>query len=521
MKNKFITVAIALVVIGVISALVYSENQKNEKVASGISEKVYVAIEGSGEIAVIDTKTNQILKRIDLSEDKNGITVGYMPHNIQVAPDNKSVWVTANASGEKDMKMSFRIIPIASADTGHGNEVSETMGNKDELIVVDPFSDAIVKRIEIGQDLHLSHVSLTPDSSYAIVASQEKGVIYKINATTFEVEEETVTKKGDGPHGLRISPDGKTAYIAMLGGKSLGILDIESFVLRDIEFKGAAVQTGVTPDGKYALASVYDTKSLAVYDIASAKLSYVDLPKEAKGPVQIYPTPDSRFVFVADQGYYFDQPTGNLVYKIDLQEMKVTQTVLAGSAPHGVIVSKDGKFVYVTNLLSDDVSVIDTVLGKETVKIKVGKMPNGISLWYREGGIGSGNYSELVSEEKSFDFGLVSMAKGKVEHSFKLKNSGDSQIKITKIYTSCMCTEATLINETSRKGPFGMPGRGGPSSQIDEVVNPGKEINIDVLVDPAAHGPQGTGPAKKIVYIETDSAINPVLKLELDINVTP
>jgi len=56
MKNKFITVAIALVVIGVISALVYSENQKNEKVASGISEKVYVAIEGSGEIAVIDTK---------------------------------------------------------------------------------------------------------------------------------------------------------------------------------------------------------------------------------------------------------------------------------------------------------------------------------------------------------------------------------------------------------------------------------------------------------------------------------
>ena len=105
MKNKFITVAIALVVIGVISALVYSENQKNEKVASGISEKVYVAIEGSGEIAVIDTKTNQILKRIDLSEDKNGITVGYMPHNIQVAPDNKSVWVTANASGEKDMKM--------------------------------------------------------------------------------------------------------------------------------------------------------------------------------------------------------------------------------------------------------------------------------------------------------------------------------------------------------------------------------------------------------------------------------
>src|SRR3989344_33296 len=520
MKNKFLAVALALVVIAGISALVYSGNQKNEKVTSGISEKVYVAIEGTGEIAVIDIKTNQVVKRIDLSEDKNSMTVGYMPHNIQVAPDNKSVWVTANAIDEK-MKMSFRIIPIAYADTGHGNEVPDTMGNKDELIVIDPFSDAIIKRIEMGQDLHLSHISLTPDSSYAIVASQEKGIMYKINTTTFEVEKETTTKSAAGPHGLRISPDGKTAYIAMIGGKSMGILDIKSFILKDLPLKGAAVQTGVTSDGKYALASVYDTKSLAVYDIASAKLSYVDLPKEAKGPVQIYPTPDSRYVYVADQGYYFDQPTGDSVYKIDLKEMKIAGVIKGGSAPHGIIVSKDGKFVYVTNLLSDDVSVIDTVLGKEVAKIKIGKMPNGISLWYRESGVGSGNYNELISEEKSFDFGLVSMSKGRVEHSFTLKNSGDSKIKITKIYTSCMCTEATLVQGTSRKGPFGMSGHGGPSSQIDEVVDPGKEISIDVVVDPAAHGPQGTGPAKKVVYIETDSAINPILELELNINVTP
>ncbi|MEK7567738.1 MAG: DUF1573 domain-containing protein, partial [Patescibacteria group bacterium] len=151
---------------------------------------------------------------------------------------------------------------------------------------------------------------------------------------------------------------------------------------------------------------------------------------------------------------------------------------------------------------------------------KVGKMPNGISLWYEEGGVGSGNYSEFISEEKLFDFGLVSMAKGKVNHSFTLKNSGDSKIKITKIYTSCMCTEATLVQGALRKGPFGMPGHGGLSSQIDEVVDPGREITIDVVVDPAAHGPQGTGPAKKVVYIETDSAINPILELELDINVT-
>ena len=510
---------------GVITFFSY-RNREISSTASGITEKAYVAIEGSGEIAVIDTGTNSVLKKIDLSEDKGGGAIGYMPHNVQVAPNNKSVWVTANAMDE-GMKMSFRAIAVAQADEGHGEAGLDAKKNNDEVIVINPFSDAIIKRISIGQDLHLSHIELTPDSSYAIVASQEKGIIYKINTATFEVEKEIVTKKDGEPHGLRISPDGKTAYIAMLGGKSLGVLDVESFSLRDIPLKGAAVQTGVTPDGKYALVSVYDAKSLAVYDIASTELRYIDLPPGAKGPVQIYPTPDSRSVYVADQGYYFDQPTGDTVYKIDLQAMHVTQKIQGGAAPHGVVVSQDGKSVYVTNLLGDDVSVIDADAGKEIAKIKVGKMPNGISLWYSQGSNGSsviagdGNYSALVPAEKSFDFGTVSMAKGNVSHLFQIKNTGDSPVKIAKIYTSCMCTEATLVNGAVRKGPFGMPGHGGLSSQIAETVTPGQEINIEVSVDPAAHGPQGTGPAKKIVYIETDSAINPVLQLELDINVAP
>lgn len=518
-KTKFI---IALVAIAGMLTLVYFINQKNDRVVSGVTEKMYVAIEGSGEIAVVDTKTNQFLKRIDLSEDKNGMTVGYMPHNVQVAPDNKSVWVTANADDE-NMKMSFRLIPKAEANEGHGEE-SVTEKSNDEVIIIDPFLDVIVKRIELGQDLHLSHVALTSDSAYAIVASQEKGIVYKINTSSFEVEKETVTMKGAEPHGLRISPNGKTAYIAMFGGKSLGILDIASFELRNVPLKGAAVQTGVTPDGTYALASIYDAKSLAVYDTASAKLSYIDLPEESKGPVQLYPTPDSRFVFVADQGYYFGQPAGDTVYKINLQEMKVVQAIKGGSAPHGVIVSKDGKFAYITNLKSDDVSVIDTTQGKEIAKINVGKMPNGISLWYGEGVNGGisisneKNYSNLVVSEKNFDFGVVSMAKGKISHSFTIKNTGNTPVKITKISTSCMCTEAIIVNGVSRKGPFGMPGHGGLSI-ANEKIDPNKGIIIEVFVDPAAHGPQGTGPAKKVVFIETDSAISSTLKLELDINV--
>ena len=372
-----------------------ASKETSKKLETKIEDKIYVAIEEVGEIAVISVKDRNVIKRIDLSSDIGGTKIGFMPHNVQVAPDNKSVWVTANAMDMSGNKVSFNVIPKARADEGHGEEAD--IKANDEIIVIDPLTDKIIKRIEMGTDLHLSHIALTPDSNYAIAAAQSKGVIYKINAKTYEVEKEINTEKGAEPHGLRISPDGQTAYIAMLKGKSIGVLDIQKITLSYVPLKGAAVQTGVTANGRYALASVYDAKSLAVYDIASQKLSYIDLPEEAKGPVQIYPTPDSRFVYVADQGYYFNQPNSDLVYKIDLQEMKVAETIKGGTAPHGVAVSKDGKFAYVTNLLSEDLSVIDTALGKETARIKVGKMPNGVSLFYGGGLVSPITEGEIVS----------------------------------------------------------------------------------------------------------------------------
>ena len=493
------------------------EAPKNKEVK--IEDKIYVAVEEDGEIAVISAKNRNVIKRIDLSSDMGGTKIGFRPHNVQVAPDNKSVWVTANAMDMSKGKVSFNVIQKVQADEGHGEETN--IKANDEIIVINPLTDKIIKRIEMGTDLHLSHIALTPDSNYAIAAAQSKGVVYKINAKTYEAEKEINTEKGAEPHGLRISPDGQTAYIAMLKGKSIGVLDIERMSLSYVPLKGAAVQTGVTPDGRYALASVYDAKSLAVYDIASQKLSYVDLPQEAKGPVQIYPTPDSQFVYVADQGYYFNQPNSDLVYKIDLREMKVAETIKGGTAPHGVAVSQDGKFAYVTNLLSDDLSVIDTTQGKETAKIKVGKMPNGVSLFYGEGlvaPISENEKGNLTAEETTFDFGMVPMYGGKVKHSFTLKNKGQGPVKISKIYTSCMCTEVMLISGQSKKGPFGMPGHNGLVTFANQEIKAGESATMKVEVDPAAHGPQGIGPAKNVVYIETDDSQK--IQLSLDINVT-
>lgn len=195
---KKIFYIIPVVVLGVLAIWFSFSNKSQEPMFSQkqIEEKIYVAVEGTGEVVAINAKTQEEISRIDLAEEINGKRINYMPHNVQVAPDNKSVWVTANAM-EDMKKMSFQIIEKAYADEGH-SEAGTTAS--DQVIIINPLTDKIIRRIEVGEGLHLSHVALTPDSTFAIVAAQEKGIIYKINVSSFDVEKQVETKKKQVGH---------------------------------------------------------------------------------------------------------------------------------------------------------------------------------------------------------------------------------------------------------------------------------------------------------------------------------
>ena len=85
---------------------------------------------------------------------------------------------------------------------------------------------------------------------------------------------------------MRIAPDGKTAYIALSTGKGLGMLELSTNQVTVVPLQGQGIQAGVTPNGRLVTVSVYDKKNLAIYDVVNKKLTYADLPDDAKGPVQ-------------------------------------------------------------------------------------------------------------------------------------------------------------------------------------------------------------------------------------------
>lgn len=110
----------------------------------------------------------------------------------------------------------------------------------------------------------------------------------------------------------------------------------------------------------------------------------------------------------------------------------------------------------------------------------------------------------LYAAELDYNFGTVSMANGKVTHGYAIRNTTKAPVTISKVYTSCMCTQALLKTSGGEFGPFGMPGHAAVPS-ISAVVAPGETVTVDAVFDPAAHGPAGVGPISRVVYVESDA----------------
>lgn len=135
---------------------------------------------------------------------------------------------------------------------------------------------------------------------------------------------------------------------------------------------------------------------------------------------------------------------------------------------------------------------------------------------------GSANVSgilpgSLTINPASFDFGSISMARGKVGATFALKNISSGAIDISRIVTSCMCTQASLFLGNDRLGPFGMPGHG-IVPRVNRQLASGAEAALEVVFDPAAHGPAGIGRIERVVSVETNKG---TLEARISATVTP
>ncbi|MBI4129757.1 DUF1573 domain-containing protein [Candidatus Roizmanbacteria bacterium] len=117
--------------------------------------------------------------------------------------------------------------------------------------------------------------------------------------------------------------------------------------------------------------------------------------------------------------------------------------------------------------------------------------------------------------ETSFDWGDITLNGGNATKTFAIKNTGTSSLQLANVKTSCMCTTASVTVNGEKSPEFRMHAN---SSWLG-TVEPQAAAQLEVIFDPAFHGPSGVGAISREIIVETNDPKNRQLSFSLSANV--
>lgn len=112
--------------------------------------------------------------------------------------------------------------------------------------------------------------------------------------------------------------------------------------------------------------------------------------------------------------------------------------------------------------------------------------------------------AKVEAPETTYSWGEIPLNRGNVKKTFLIKNAGKETLQLANIKTSCMCTTARVFIKEQSSPPFGMHSQ---SPWVGKIA-PGEEAQLEIVFDPAYHGPSGLGPVTREILLETNDPAN-------------
>jgi YVTN family beta-propeller protein len=222
-------------------------------------------------------------------------------------------------------------------------------------------------------------IVVSPDGGYVYVANSGSNTVsqYSRNTETGQLtalSPEATVPAGGGPIGIAISPDGNSVYAADSTTSELSEYSRDTTTGRLTALSPEATVTAgenvhgilVSPDGKNVYATNWGEGTVSQYSRTETgpetgqltALSPEAVPAGNNHPHDLAISPDGKSVYVADDaspGTVSQLTRTGSGTSGTLMAMS-TPTVAAGEATEGVVVSPDGKNVYATNEVTNNIS---------------------------------------------------------------------------------------------------------------------------------------------------------------------
>ena len=211
--------------------------------------------------------------------------------------------------------------------------------------VIDPATFRIVDHFQVGQQPQ--HIVPSYDLKTLWVLDDKGNALTRIDPATGKIGQ---TVAVDDPYNLYFTPDGQEAIVVAESLHRLDFRDAHTMKLTDslpVPCDGVN-HLDFSADGRYFVASCeFDGKLLKV-DVASRTVVATLRFARHSMPQDVRLSPDGQRFYVADMGL-------GGVHEIDGLHFSAEGFLRTGKGAHGLYVSRDSKFLYVSNRGDDDI----------------------------------------------------------------------------------------------------------------------------------------------------------------------
>jgi YVTN family beta-propeller protein len=284
----------------------------------------YIANSGDNTVSVIDTATNNYIKKIPLG-------TGEMPYGVAVSKDGARVYVT--------------------------NQSSSSISVIDAL--TDPLNPTVINTLTASLSTP-SGIAINPAGTRLYVANIGTGTVSVFDTTATPPAFVTSIGVGAAPEGVAVHPNGTYVYVANSGSNSISVINTATNLVT------ATYNVGAKPMGlTVKIAGAFTHLYVANMDAGTVTVIHTGdgLPLATvtvgSNPFGVVLSPDYSKAYVTNSGYASDSIS---VINTTSGNYEVTNIPLGTAlAPMGIALTPNGVGIYAANNLGSSVSLLNTV----------------------------------------------------------------------------------------------------------------------------------------------------------------
>lgn len=370
---KLVTVLLALVIVAPLSIappalgaeLIVVGN--DEKVGWDDGGKPVFSPPGKDTVSIVDIGSDPLAPRVIANLPLMNSIFG-PPVNLAITPDerlaivaNSMTWVQDGAAWKPAPDNKLYVIDLKAQPPKH------------------------IATVEVGKQP--SGLSINSRGDLALVANRADNSISVLSIMHDEVKLIDTVVIGEHVAHVVFTPDGKRALAVKFPGHKVAVLDVNgpkvSYTKYDMPVGQWPYNIDVTPNGKLALtadngnggSSDGHVDTVSVIDLEATPPRVIDRVVVGDAPegFAISPTGEIAVAILLNgsagvpKNAWFANKNGKVaVLRIDGKKVTKTQEIEVGGLPEGVVFSADGRFIYVGNYTTRDLSILKVENGTVT-----------------------------------------------------------------------------------------------------------------------------------------------------------